>query len=96
VAKPKELQEILNLAYLGRFAEAREKMIDLMIKYGLAGEDLVKLLSKEVMNLNLEDKEKLEILYYLGEIEFRLMEGGNPMVQLGAFLAYLGLKGIKK
>ncbi|MEM1804848.1 MAG: replication factor C small subunit [Nanopusillaceae archaeon] len=96
VAKPKELQEILNLAYLGRFVEAREKMIDLMIKYGLAGEDLVKLLSKEVMNLNLEDKEKLEVLHYLGEVEFRLMEGGNPMVQLGAFLAYLGLKGIKK
>jgi len=96
VAKPKELQEILNLAYSGKFAEAREKLIDIMIKYGLAGEDLIKYLVKEITNMNIPDKEKLEILYYAGEIEFRLMEGGNPIVQLGALLAYLGLKGAKK
>lgn len=96
VAKPKELQEILNLAYSGKFVEAREKLIDVMIKYGLAGEDLIKYLAKEITNMNIPDKEKLEILYYAGEIEFRLMEGGNPIVQLGALLAYLGLKGMKK
>jgi len=96
VAKPKELQEILNLAYSGKFVEAREKLIDIMIKYGLAGEDLIKYISKEINNMNIPEKEKLEILYYAGEVEFRLMEGGNPIVQLGALLAYLGLKGLKK
>jgi len=96
VAKPKELQEILNLAYSGKFSEAREKLIDIMIKYGLAGEDLIRYLVKEITSMNIPDKEKLEVLYYAGEVEFRLMEGGNPIVQLGALLAYLGLKGIKK
>ncbi len=96
VARPKELQEILNLAYSGKFVEAREKLIDVMIKYGLAGEDLIKYLVKEINNMKIPDKEKLEILYYAGEVEFRLMEGGSPIVQLGALLAYLGLKGTRK
>ncbi|MGC9133200.1 MAG: replication factor C small subunit [Nanopusillaceae archaeon] len=95
VAKPKELQEILNLAYQGKFVEAREKLIDVMLKYGLAGEDIIKYLSKEIYSLNIPDREKLDIIYFAGEIEYRLLEGSDPIVQLGALLAYLGLKGIQ-
>ncbi|BFI73112.1 replication factor C small subunit [Nanoarchaeota archaeon] len=96
VAKPKELQEILNLAYQGKFVEAREKLIDVMLKYGLAGEDIIKYLSKEIYSLSIPDKEKLDIIYFAGEIEYRLLEGSDPIVQLGALLAYLGLKGLNK
>ncbi|MGB9674952.1 MAG: Replication factor C small subunit, partial [Nanopusillaceae archaeon] len=95
VAKPKELQEILNLAYSGKFADARQKLIDVMLRYGLAGEDIIKYLAKEVYSMNISEKEKLEIIYYIGEVEYRLLEGSDPIVQLGSLLAYLGLKGLQ-
>ncbi len=96
VARPEELKDILNLAYNGKFREAREKLIDTMIKYGLSGEDLIKYLSKEIYSMNLPEKEKLELIYYIGEVEYRLLEGSDPIVQLSSLLAYLGLKGLNK
>jgi len=95
VAKPKEIRDIIETAMKGNFKEARGKLIDTMIKYGLAGEDIIKLISKEAFSLKIPEKEKLEIIYYIGEIEFRLVEGSNPIIQLDALLAYLGLKGMK-
>jgi len=95
VAKPQELQEVLKLAYEGKFVEAREKLIDLMLKYGLAGEDIIKYLSKEVYSMNISEKEKLDIIYYAGEVEYRLLEGSDPIIQLGALLAYIGLRGLQ-
>ena len=93
IAKPKEIEEIINLALNGMFKEARERLFDTMIKYGLAGEDIIKLVSKEIYKLKIPEEDKLEIIYRIGEIEFRLVEGSNPVVQLDSLLAYLGLKG---
>ena len=93
VAKPKEIEEILNLALKGMFNDARKKLLEIMVKYGLAGEDVIRLLQKNVWKLKIPDKEKLEIIDKIGEIEFRLVEGSDPFVQLEALLAYLGLKG---
>lgn len=92
VAKPAEIKDILNLALQGKFKEARDKVIEVMIKYGLAGEDLVKLIGKEVYSLNIDEKSKLDIIYHVGEVEYRIMEGSDPLVQINALLAYLGLK----
>ncbi len=96
VAKPKEIREILELALKGQFKEARSKLIDTMLKYGLAGEDMIRLIQKEVWSLPVDDKTKLEILDKVGEIEFRMVEGADPIVQLDALLAFLGLKGWKR
>jgi Replication factor C. len=66
-----------------------------MLKYGLAGEDIIKYLSKEVYSMNISEKEKLDIIYYAGEVEYRLLEGSDPIIQLGALLAYIGLRGLQ-
>lgn len=95
IAKPKEIREIIELAMNGQFKEARAKLLDTMIKYGLAGEDIIKLIGKEVYSLKIPEKDKLEIIHQIGELEFRMVEGSNPLIQLDALLAYLGLKGLK-
>jgi len=92
IAKPKEIKEIIELAMKGKFKESREKLIDTMIRYGLAGEDIIKLFSREIQSLNIPEKAKLEIIHQIGELEFRMVEGSNPLIQLEALLAYLGLK----
>ena len=92
IAKPKEIKEIIELSMKGMFKEARDKLIDTMIRYGLAGEDIIKLFSREVQSLDIPEKAKLEIIHQIGELEFRMVEGSNPIIQLEALLAYLGLK----
>ncbi len=38
-AKPKEIKEILNLALKNKFIDARNKLLDTMLNYGLSGTD---------------------------------------------------------
>jgi DNA polymerase III delta prime subunit len=45
--------------------------------------------------MNISEKEKLDIIYYVGEIEYRLLDGSDPIIQLSALLAYIGLKGLQ-
>ncbi|HIP90335.1 MAG TPA: replication factor C small subunit [Candidatus Nanopusillus sp.] len=94
-AKPREIREIIELAMKGQFKEARAKLLDTMVRYGLAGEDIIKLIGKEIYSLKIPEKDKLEIIYQIGELEFRMIEGSNPLIQLDALLAYLGIKGLK-
>ncbi|AAR39023.1 NEQ170 [Nanoarchaeum equitans Kin4-M] len=91
IAKPKEIDEVLNKAMQGNFLEARSMLIDLMLKYGMSGEDVIKAIQKRVWSLPISDREKLMILDKIGDIEFRIVEGADDLVQLDALLAWLGL-----
>lgn len=95
VAKPKEVQEILILSAKGDFASARKKLLDLMLEYGLSGIDIIKQIQKEIWNLSLPDKMKVELIDKCGEVEFRMVEGSDEYIQLESFLAFVMLVGIK-
>ncbi|MEM1618727.1 MAG: replication factor C small subunit [Desulfurococcaceae archaeon] len=97
LAHPREVREMLQLALAGNFFEARKKLRDLMITYGLSGLDIIKQIHREVFSTELKIPEDLKILIadYAGEIQFRLTEGADDEVQLNAFLARLALIGRK-
>ncbi len=95
VAKPKEVNEVLTIAVKGNFMDARKKLLSLMLDYGLSGLDIVKQIQKEIWNLKLEDRKKVELLDKCGEVEFRMVEGSDEYVQLESFLAYVVLVGTK-
>ncbi|MEM4596389.1 MAG: replication factor C small subunit [Desulfurococcaceae archaeon] len=97
LAHPREVREMLQLALAGNFFEARRKLRDLMITYGLSGLDIIKQIHREVFSAELKIPEDLKILIadYAGEIQFRLTEGADDEVQLNAFLARLALIGRK-
>ncbi len=95
VAKPKEVNEVLSLAVKGNFLESRKKLLSLMLDYGLAGLDIIKQIQKEIWNLKIEDKKKVELLDKCGEVEFRMVEGSDEYVQLESFLAYVVLVGMR-
>ncbi len=94
VAKPKEVDEVLKLALSNKFLDARTKLLDLMLNYGLSGLDVIKQIQKEILNLEADNKQKMEIIEKCGEIEFRLTEGSDEFIQLEALIAAIGL--IKK
>lgn len=96
VAKPKEVKELLGIAAAGNFLESRKKLLNLMLDYGLSGLDVIKQIQKEIWNLKLEDRKKVELIDKCGEVEFRMVEGSDEYVQLESFLAFVCLVGIQK
>ena len=60
---------------------------------GLAGADLVKQIYSEVLRLQIPDVWKVRLSETIGEIDYRLTQGGNVEIQLGALLAKLALVG---
>src|SRR3989344_691242 len=89
-ANPRDVGEILELALNKEFLKSRNKLLDLMLKNGLSGLDVIKQIQKEVLNLNINDSKKLELIDKCGEIEFRLVEGSDDFVQIESFLAFMG------
>jgi len=97
LAHPREIREMIQLALAGNFLEARKKLRDLMITYGLSGLDVIKQVHREIFSSDLKIPEDLRVMIadYAGEIQFRLVEGADDEIQLNAFLARLALLGRK-
>ncbi len=97
LAHPREIREMINLALEGRFIEARDKLRQLMVEYGLSGIDIIKQVHREIFGSEIKLPEQLRVLIadYAGEIQFRLVEGADDEIQLNAFLARLALIGKK-
>lgn len=91
VAKPKEVREVLELALKNKFIDARNKLLDLMLNYGLAGIDIIKQIQKEILELNIDNKSKMLLIEKCGEIEFRMTEGSDEFIQLEALLSQFAL-----
>jgi replication factor C small subunit len=85
--KPDEINEILDKALQGDFLDARDQLSDIMINRGLDGQDVINAIHREVMDLDISEKGKLEIVDNLGEFEFRIAEGGTSDIQIEALLA---------
>ena len=91
-AKPKEVVDILNLALKNKFIDARNKLLDTMLKHGLSGLDIIKQIQREILDLDLENRDKLDLISKCGEAEFRITEGSDEYLQLESFLAEVALK----
>ena len=92
-AKPKEVKEVLELAAKGNFLESRKKLLYLMLEYGLSGTDILKQVQKEIWQLPLSDKQKVQLIDKCGEVEFRIVEGSDEYLQLESFLAFVMMVG---
>ncbi|MCD6301363.1 MAG: replication factor C small subunit, partial [Staphylothermus sp.] len=97
LAHPREIRQMIQLALAGNFNEARDKLRELMINYGLSGLDVVKQIHREIFsqNIKIPDEYKIMIADLAGEIQFRLVEGADDEIQLNAFLARLAFIGKK-
>ena len=90
-ARPDEVVDMVNTALAGDFSGARAKLDEMMITYGLSGEDIIKQIHRSFYDLDIPDREKIRLIDRTGEIEFRIVEGSNERIQLEALLAYLAM-----
>lgn len=91
IARPKEIKEVLILATEGKFIEAKNKILNTMLSYGLSALDIIKQIQKEIWSLDIDAEKKLEMIKSCGEIEFRLVEGSDEYIQLEALLSKFAL-----
>ena len=95
-AKPKDIKIVLDYALSGDFQKAREKLLDVMLRESISGQDVIKAIQKEIWNLPVEPEIKVKLTEKTGEAEFRIVEGSDPFIQLQALLASFVLAGLGK
>jgi replication factor C small subunit len=90
---PKEVAEMMDYALKGEFSKSRSLLRILLYQRGYAGSDIVKRMHSRIFDLDISEKQKIELINYLGEVDFRIAQGADEEVQISAFLARLVLAG---
>jgi replication factor C small subunit len=92
--KPKDVKIVLDYALAGDFQTSREKLLNVMLKESISGQDVIKSIQKEIWNLPVEPEIKVKLTEKTGETEFRIVEGSDPFIQLQSLLASFVLAGL--
>jgi len=86
---PEHTIEMIAVALKGKFQEARKLLAHLL--ENLSGEDVIKEIHNQAMNLDLANDKKIRLIEKIGECEFRITEGSNPKIQIESLLAQIGI-----
>lgn len=95
LAKPEDIDDLILLSLEGNI-KAHVKLNYLLNDEGLAGTDITGQIYRQIFNINIPDKLKIGLIDFIGEIDFRISEGANERLQLGALLSKFMLYGINK
>jgi len=94
-ANPVDVREMLGLAVKGDFIGARDKLREMILKYGVAGSDIIRQIHIEVFRMkDVPEPWKIKLADVIGEVDFRLVQGADEEVQLSALLARLVEAGV--
>ncbi len=88
-ANPMDVRAMITTAMKGDFVGARKQLRDMILKYGVAGSDIIRQIHIEIFRSQLPENWKVKLADVVGEIDFRLTQGADEEVQLSALLARL-------
>jgi len=89
-AEPTDVKKMINFALNGKFLDAREVLKELLLRRGIAGQDIIKQISSQIYGLDISEKAKIKLIEKVGDFEYRL-QTGNEQIQLEALLAQFAL-----
>ncbi len=95
-AEPREIKELLQHCLKENFEQAKKSLLDVMLKQGLSGSDVIKQLQKEIWSLEIDNPKKMRMIRECGEVEFKLVEGSDEYIQLESLLATFVIINTKK
>jgi replication factor C small subunit len=84
---PDKIKEILKTALQGQLQLSIDLLNDLIKNYGLSGQNIIKNIHREIYELDIAERMKIELSKLLAEFEYRLSQGGTEEIQLQALLA---------
>ncbi len=88
-ANPADVREMMIIAMKGDFVGARKKLREMILKYGLAGSDIIRQIHIEIFRSDVPEQWKIKLAEAIGEVDFRLIQGADEEIQLSALLARL-------
>jgi len=95
-AKPEEITGLLRLCLEGDFETAERMLRTLMYDKGIAPNELLNQLYREISRSETLDRRvKVDLIDHLGETDFRLSEGADADIQMDAMLARFVRSGMK-
>ncbi|MFQ6107079.1 MAG: replication factor C small subunit [Thermoplasmata archaeon] len=94
-ARPKDVRELLEISLEGDFMAARSVLDDLLIEYGLSGEDVIKQIHRTLFELAIPDEVRVKLIDKIGEVEFRIIEGSNERIQLENLISNFVIAGLE-
>lgn len=86
-ANPEDVNIMIKTAMKGDFLDARKQLREMIMKYGVAGSDIIKQIHAAIFRSMLPDSWKVTLSEAIGEIDFRMVQGADVEVQLSALLA---------
>jgi len=95
---PEYVRKMIKDAFEGRFEEARRQLIKSMTQEGVSGEDLLQEFYRELSigdAIPIRPEDKIALLEFISELDFRISQGATDYIQLTALLAYLTNLGLK-
>lgn len=92
---PGKVRDMIDLGLKGEFVEAREVLRSLLVDEGLAAKDIIRIVYSEVLKLKIPEIWKVRLSDTIGEIDYRLIQGGTAEIQLSVLVAKLALAGEK-
>ena len=92
LTKTGDVKEMILNASKGNFLDAREKLDELLIEYGLSGEDIVLLIHDEIYDIPMTNQTRVNLVKKLGDTERNIVEGENDRIQLENFLSQLPVR----
>jgi len=95
IARPEDVKSLLETSLMGEFLGAREKLDELLIEFGLSGEDIIRQIHRSIFDLSIPEDYKVLLVDKVGETEFRMVEGSNERIQLEALLAHFVVVGLE-
>lgn len=88
----REVEGMLGAALKGNFGEARDRLYALFTDRGASGEEILRAIHgylPEIPEAVLPARDKVRLLEFLGEVDFRLAQGASDRIQLEALLAHV-------
>jgi replication factor C small subunit len=87
---PIDIRGMLMQAMRGDFIGSRDRLREMILKYGVAGSDIIRQIHIEIFRMkDFSDPWKVKLADVIGEVDFRLVQGADEEVQLSALLARL-------
>jgi len=84
-----KVDELIDLGLSGDFAKALDTLGKILYESGVQPKDIVRKLHRRISNMDVSPEAKISLLSLLAEIEYRLMVGADPEIQLTLMLAKL-------
>lgn len=87
--RPEDIDNLVKLCDDGKYLEAQDELQKLLTEKGVSSTEVIDNLHRNIWDMEVTDREAVNIAEALGQAEYRISQGANERVQMDALLATL-------